>query len=61
MRYVLICLILTACGQPKEKCRSAEEAQLTCKAETVGKWFPASAPEFEMRQCEIIYPNGGCY
>lgn len=43
------------------KCIWGEQKQLECKAEVIGRYLPADAPEYELKQCEIDYQKRFCY
>ena len=61
MRTLLILLILVSCGKNDNKCVSREESIYKCKAEVVGRWYPVTASEFDLKQCERSYPVNSCY
>jgi hypothetical protein len=60
MKYMIL-LILLSCGKSEKRCVSIEEARLRCKADVVRDYWPGTAPESLMKQCEYYYPVEACY
>ena len=65
MRALLSLMIffLLSCGdsEKRERCRSAEEAQMKCTIDYAEEYRVYQIPDWVKERCERFYPEPGCY
>lgn len=60
---LLLALVCSACGREasSERCRSPEEAQMSCQLDYVETYRLNQIPEWIKSECMNLYPGPTCY